>query len=152
MATVKRILKNKTTVSNKSKIVPLYHISGEEPQSTISDCILGTECHYNGEINLYKDGKLIVQSDISDLPYCCGVLELGNLYTDKTCTTKELTEYLDALVNEAKGKTLIINTNGEVHSKRFDDALIKCKYFVQVKTFKNSSSNNTIKIWMSNND
>ncbi len=86
------------------------------------------------------------------LPYCCGIIELGELSADKGAPSKELAEILDTIVINTKGKSFIVNTNGIGVSLVFEAALAKCKYFTLVKSFKNNGNGNIIKVWLSNNE
>jgi len=104
------------------------------------------------------DSEINISTNL--LPYCCGVVEIGELsYSFKhrlvpvfeLKAIKELSNFLDKLV-EYKGKTFMINTNGKNSSVMFEKALAKCKNWVLVKEFVNFNSNNTIKMWISNNE
>lgn len=89
--------------------------------------------------------------NIEDLPYCCGINELGDLECDKNFPTDQLTKILDMYISNGSQKTSIINTNGNGSCIKYEIALAKCKNWTLVKTFKSPSSGNTIKMWISNN-
>jgi len=110
---------------------------GERIQLTITDI-------YNKETN--------INLFISNLPYCCGVFELGEISVSRDINITDVTKVLDTLVTKNTNFTLMINTNGIEDSIIFEKALAKCKYFTLVKTFKNRNSKNIIKMWVSNND
>lgn len=86
------------------------------------------------------------------LPFCCGIREIGELNISKTTDVKDVKTLFDTLVTLTKGNTYIVNTNGNASSKLVDAALATSSLWTLVKTFKNSNSGSTIKMWISNND
>ncbi len=98
------------------------------------------------------NGNKYFNFSISQLPHCCGINEIGEFSLTNGFNIKQLTEILDLLVsNSGSGKTAIINTNGRESSIMLEEALLKCKRWVLVKSFINSNSKNTVKMWISNN-
>ena len=86
----------------------------------------------------------------SQLPYCCGLSELGELSCDKGFPG--FSEILDFIAVDNKGHTFIMNTNGKGSSIHFERELAKCKYWTKIKQFKNASGGNTITVWMTNTE
>ncbi len=157
MATVKQIKSNNTLV--KETIVKRYPIyfneDSDEEVFTIKE-VLNTLSSFGEEdrekIRIsYKNKTSIIGFESIPLPYCCGVIEIGNLQCSNNIELKDLQELIDGLPILSKGKTLIMNTNGQQPSVMFEKVLPKCKNWVLVKTFKNNGRN-TIKMWVSNND
>lgn len=144
-----RITKNKKAVSTVPvvKFTPHYELDGD----TIDDISDIFDSEGNWDLD-YVTKERSFNSDFSlePLPMCCGISEVGNLSVSDN--HPKLTEILDVLVASNKGKTLILNTNGDRVSLIYDKALTKCKYWTLVKSFKNSGTGNTIKVWMSNNE
>jgi hypothetical protein len=89
---------------------------------------------------------------VEQLPYCCGICEIGELGANKDIHIPDLTKFLDLIINQEKGITYMINTNGKADSIIFEKALAKCKNWICVKSFKNASSNNIISMWVSKNE
>lgn len=155
MSTIKQIKINK-----KLKILvtknqyPTFECNYEDETSDINLAI--------NQLDIYKDvnNDIIVRTStfaksisfsVNILPFCCGILEIGEIRCDEGIDSKILISILDGIVTKVKGKTLIINTNGLPDSLEFEKVLPKCKNWVLVKTFKNDGEN-TIKMWVSNND
>jgi len=101
------------------------------------------------DINLELNRRSIFQTDIQQLPHCCGIFELGSIGFEPF---KDDIKFFNALAICKKGKTLMINTINTGQSNKLAVILAKCSNWTLVKTFTNSGSGNTIKIWMSNNN
>jgi len=102
------------------------------------------------EIN-YIDSQNIsryLSLSIEDVPYCCGVKEIGELEKIEFISQKAFNYLVKGLL--LSNYTFIINTNGEKASLSWDEKLEKCKMFTCIKEFKNPSSENIIKVWVSN--
>lgn len=84
------------------------------------------------------------------LPHCCGIFEVGNLEISSKFPLKQFEELFSNLLNNHKGYTYMINTNGKDASKTFETLLSKTNLFTPVKRFKNANSGNIITIWISN--
>lgn len=105
-------------------------------------------------------GNEIFYFDIDELPYCCGVLEIGNVGTSmpKAIGDEQFRNIIDNslgnfVANETHGKkchTMIANLNGSVACNILKEAFIRTGLFEPVKTFNNSTGS-VITIWMSNN-
>jgi hypothetical protein len=151
MAIVKKVAVKKLVAPKKDTIVLYKDNQDDKVYNKLEDLARGNvpEADHSYSVSI-KDRKL--EYEISELPYCCGVLELGELYVDKLIDIKEFTEYLDLLVAFKKGKTLLINTNGRENSATFEIALKKCKNWTAVKSFRNNVNGNLITMWVSNND
>lgn len=102
-------------------------------------------------LDLNIDGKAFGFT-ISGMPHCCGISEFGNLTASLDLNVNKSADVIDCLIESSKGHTVIVNTNGDSQSRRWDSILTKSKYFKVVKKFVNSNSRNTITVWMSNND
>lgn len=89
---------------------------------------------------------------VEQLPCCCGILEIGELKAAGDVNIPDVTKFLDLIVNQQKGITYMINTNGKGDSIIFEKALAKCKNWICVKSFKNANSNNIISMWVSKNE
>jgi len=88
--------------------------------------------------------------DLNDLPFCCGIMEIGQLSLRKEFPKNILKGVLDAFVFNQKF-TFVINTNGKDSSIQVEAALKECKNWTLVKTFESPNTKNTIKMWVSNN-
>jgi len=86
--------------------------------------------------------------ECNELPHCCGIYELGDIYC-KDLMPEHINYILDYSLATTK-KTVIINTNGKAGCIPMEKALAVSKSFTLVKTFKNTTGN-TIKMWISNN-
>lgn len=98
----------------------------------------------------YKRNTVDLCFSPTRLPHCCGIVELGDLTINKRITQSDFNDIMGA-IHAIKGKTFIINTNGISNSVIWESLLVKCPYFTMVKSFVNSNSENTIKMWISNN-
>jgi hypothetical protein len=141
-----------------------YSFNGEKFKD-IDSLVLDIHREYKNEDFDFDDNNgfeitlndLKIEFCINRLPYCCGILELGSLNHKRITPNaelvaiKEVSSFLDKFV-EYKGLTFMINTNGKAPCILFEKALAKCKNWVLVKEFVNSNSNNTIKMWISNNE
>lgn len=97
------------------------------------------------------DGKHDIAFEMSELPFCCGVLEIGELTISKTFPLIAFKQIMSEIITAINNKTVIINTNGKNDCIFWENHLDNCdELFTLVKTFKNTSGN-IIKIWMSNN-
>ena len=139
------------TTTKKVEIVKSdkYDLNGED--GTIND-IIGLLDDYidDGEtLDLELNRKNAFYACINQLPHCCGIYELGEI---DFSTFKDEIKFFNALAVCKTGKTLMINTINTGESARLAEVLAKCSNWTLVKTFKNSGSGNTIKIWMSNNN
>ena len=86
--------------------------------------------------------------EIDDLPYCCGLYEIGNLNNINFVSQKAFNVLMKGLLTS--NITFIVNTNNETASKTWEEKLVKSKMFTCVKQFTNPNSNNPIKVWVSN--
>ncbi len=163
----KLTFKNKVTPITKVKVPAAKKVEAKYPKYVSNNGTgeeLGTLTEAFQDDNNIEDGYSVdievmeaanspskyVSFDVAMLPNCCGVLEIGHLNVANTFPVEELTNLLDLSVQEAGGRTLIMNTNGKSDSIIFEMAIVKCKYWSLVKTFKNTTGN-TIKMWVSNN-
>lgn len=105
-----------------------------------------------GDYFSFKFNNKSIQFNVEQLPYCCGILELGELSAAGDVNIPDLIKFLDLIVNQQKGITYMINTNGKGDSIIFEKALAKCKNWICVKQFKNANSNNIISMWVSKNE
>lgn len=105
--------------------------------------------HLKLEYN-FRGAKYDISFDVCDLPFCCGVLEFGNLIISRNFPQKAFNHLIETICRSTK-RTFIINTNGLDNSKMFEEKLKKCGWFTAVKSFKNPSSHNRVIIWISNN-
>jgi len=112
-------------------------------------CIVGLDV---GEDYLFDFSQKRFGFYVEQLPYCCGILELGDLTAHKDIHIPDVTKFLDLITNQEKGITLMINTNGKADCIIFEKALAKCKNWICVKQFKNANSNNIISMWVSKNE
>lgn len=93
-----------------------------------------------------------ISFDLGELPFCCGVVEIGALVVSDD-HLDILEDFLKHLSNNKRGRTFIINTNGKDDARLYEEALEKCTdEWTLVKSFKNSSSGNIVKMWISNNE
>ena len=116
------------------------HISLED----ICDYAEANEINYIDSQNISRYLSL----SIDDAPYCCGVKEIGQLEKIEFISQKAFNYLVKGLL--LSNYTFIINTNGEKASLSWDEKLEKCKMFTCIKEFKNPSSENIIKVWVSN--
>ena len=158
MATVKKITKNKILPSIKkelSQYIDFY--DGDKEFISLEQLALNNKQDNDDSDTMHKIGinDVIFRYSLQNLPFCCGIIELGSISilneSGKVINFNELSKYIDLIIQDMPGKTLIINTNGTGYSAILEKALIKCKNLVSIKKFKNSSSKNTITIWLSNN-
>ena len=126
-----------------------YNLNGED--GSIDDMIelLNDYVDCDETLDLDLNRSTVFMADINAVPHCCGIFELGNIAFH---TFKDEVKFFNALAICKTGKTLMINTINTGQSARLAEVLVKCTNWTCVKTFKNSSSNSTIKIWMSNNN
>ena len=109
------------------------------------------------KITVYKNNLTIFSFRFSELVYCCGIIEIGNLYYNtaklKTLSTlnEDLKVFLDEITHYANGKLLVLNTNGQGISIKYDKALSECKNWELNKKFVNNNTNNIIKVWFNKN-
>ncbi len=155
MLKVKQIKTNQKLVPIKVvNQYPKFECNSEDQTSdinlAISQLYISEDEGNNITIN-YSNSRKTINFHTSQLPHCCGIIELGDIQCSKDIDSKTLITILNGIVNIVKGKTLIINTNGQESSINFETVLPKCKNWVLVKTFKNSGRN-TIKMWVSNNE
>lgn len=92
----------------------------------------------------------------NQLPYCCGVYELGDITCSKELKPQHINKMLDISLQSVtnpngRSKTVIINTNGVGPCVPLEAALKVNKNFTMVKEFVNTSSGAKIKMWISNN-
>lgn len=85
---------------------------------------------------------------VEDVPNCCGLKEIGDLFDITFVSQKAFNVMIKGLL--MSGLTFIINTNGEKKSLTWDEKILKSNMFTCVKEFVNPSSRNLIKIWISN--
>ena len=110
-----------------------------------------------------KNGS-VFSADISNLNYCCGVYEIGDILIEYSTLRQDknfndiLDNCLNLLVNKVtdssnrpKCKTLIANLINNEACNTLRDSFIRTGLFTLVKTFTNKGSNNQIEIWISNN-
>lgn len=109
---------------------------------------------------LFKDDQLVITYTTSfhcismereQLPYCCGVSEIGNFSMNK-CNDFN-SDHIDAISElfteiAKRHNSLIINTNGYGTCVFLEKVLEKNNNWLLVKTFINPSSGNTIKMWI----
>jgi len=126
-----------------------YNLNGED--GNIDDMIelLNDYVDSDEMLNLDLNRSTVFDCEINKLPNCCGIFELGSISFN---TFKDEIKFFNALAICKTGKTLMINTINTGPSARLAEVLAKCVNWTLVKTFKNSGSGNTIKIWMSNNN
>lgn len=126
-----------------------YNLNGE--QGNIDDMIgLLNDYINDGEsLDLDCNRKPAFYADVAQLPNCCGIYELGSIDFNGF---KDEIKFFNTLAICKTGKTLMINTINVGQSAILAKVLAKCSNWTLVKTFKNSGSGNTIKIWMSNNN
>ena len=131
---------------------PRYCVNDGENYSPLLEALEEDFCDDSNKIEV--DGYTF-SFDLQDLPHCCGVIELGEIRLDKQFPEKDVLTVLEYLVSEfTKGdkcQTIIINTNNDSWCVRLATILAKSKYFALVKTFVNSNSSSTIKMWVSKN-
>lgn len=108
-------------------------------------------------IEVYKNNIKMFDFKLSELFHCCGIIEIGRLFLNpsklKTLSTlhEDLKVFLDEITHYANGKLLILNTNGQGVSVKYDKALSECKNWELNKKFVNSNTGNTIKVWFNKN-
>ena len=91
-----------------------------------------------------------IKFNISELPYCCGVFEIGELCPlDRKVTQEAFNELMEAFCE--KRYTFIINTIAAGGAKNWESYLDTCPSFQLVKTFKNENSGRIVKVWLSTN-
>ncbi len=157
MIKVNTIKTNKILVKEKAvETLPKYINSNDgEHKSSIKEIISNfnsLEDENKEEIEIiYKNKSSRIGFMSMNLPFCCGVIEIGDLKCSSNIELKDLQDFVEGLPTLCKGCTLIINTNGQQPSIMFEKVLPKCKNWVLIKTFKNQGRN-TIKMWVSNND
>lgn len=110
------------------------------------------------ELSIYeKDDEYspVFSFRIDQLPFCCGVYEIGEIddtRLDNTNVFKEtLHEALIELMHEHEGHTVVCSTIKNAACSTLKSAFIKTGLFTLVKTFNNSNSGNEIEFWVSNN-
>lgn len=153
--TVNSITKNKKT-PNKEETYPIFEYNDTDRDDIKSKSLdqfdLGAS---SGEI-IIKTGarnNYNVNFNTDSIPYCCGILEIGQLGCTNTIPNNLLAKVLDDIINSnCKGITFMINTNGVGNSRKYEAALVLCENWTKVKTFKSASSKNTITMWVSNNE
>lgn len=139
------------TTTKKVEIVKSDRYDLNDEQGNIDDMIeLLDDYMDDGEtLDLELNRKDAFYACINQLPNCCGIFELGSICFT---TFKDEIKFFNALAICKTGKTLMINTINTGESARLAEVLAKCSNWTLVKTFRNSGSGNTIKIWMSNNN
>ena len=92
-----------------------------------------------------------IKFNVSQLPYCCGVFEIGELgaLDGKKIPQEAFNELMEAFGE--KGYTFIVNTITTGGAKSWEPFLDACPSFQLVKSFKNENSGSIVKIWLSTN-
>ncbi len=152
MNTVNKVTKKVTQIKTiEPKFQPHYIETYDADNNNLKDILIldsgeDVDITYKHTIN----NEYHVNFNIEQLAHCCAVLEIGELNIDSRFPIKNLIEILDIIPTVNK-ETIVINTNGVDSSILFEQALIKCKNWTKVKSFKSKSGNRTIIMWVSNN-
>jgi hypothetical protein len=159
--TVNKIAKNKVLkpIDVEKVQKPFVDNSSDEEYETIEGLILGdfpSRRILDATLIDVVLGNIDLSFEIQQLPYCCGVFEIGFirssfLHKETKNDRIYLKQFLDAMLNQYSGTTFIINTNGRTDCKLLEEVLPKCDNWALVKSFKNVNSGNTIKMWISKN-
>jgi len=101
-------------------------------------------------------GNTIIDSTIAELPYCCGVEELGEISYNRPSSESVRTackEIVLAVIQNID-KTIIVNTStsqkGKPSKSRNFEEYLSPEWFTMVKEFTNPGTGNTIRMFVSN--
>ena len=145
--TVKKIIKKKITPIEKESKKLWYDSDCEEYYFDVNQQLITD--NFDSTFNLEFNGKHIV-GEISELPHCCGVYEIGDLGINPTFPQEAFNELMNGFLT--KGYTLCVNTvSVSASNKTWASLLASCPLFTEVKSFVNPNSKNTIRMWISNN-
>jgi len=145
--TVKKIIKKKVTPI-KEESEPVWHdVNNEESYPAVTKQMIRDS--FGSDFTLEFDDRKI-SGQMSELPHCCGIYEIGNLSIDRVFPQKAFNELMNGFC--AEGFTLCVNTvTTSISDRTWASLLEKCPSFTEVKSFVNPNSKNTIRMWISNN-
>jgi len=158
MSALKKV-KTMPKVKAKAKakgFVPYYEMEGnifytlKELLEALKEQL--SESNYIPEILYYssRSNAMRLDASLEDLPYCCGVTELGEIRIDSNFPEECIKGFVKTLFDEFAG-CLIINTVSDSYCKPLQDVLDVSPYFTCVKIFDNPNTSRTIKMFVSNN-
>lgn len=127
----------------------INNVSTGVPENRIREYIYG---YHLGDTCEISCGSSRLSFTSAQLPFCCGIIEIGDIDVDKGLLAKRLDNVFKAFFEAVKlihGKAIIINLNMADSSCRTFDLYIKeNKSFKEVISFINSSTSNTIKTYI----
>lgn len=159
--TVKKVVVKKTTKNDKEKLYKFNNREFSSVSSLINSILNEFESDdLQTDIQIKFNNK-ILEFELSQNIFCCGLIELGGLklyninqnrISNLDSTSEKLfLDIMNEIVNLKEGNTLMLTTNGTGYSLHFEKVLSKSNSWTDVKKFKNSNSNNNVTIWISNN-
>lgn len=163
MKKVKKIQKVKKKEVLNEKKFPRYRIDNTYEGENISDILFNNDIHsltYNDEdytiekiFSVNDHDKIKIQYASSTTEFTCGFVELGDLNINNIDEKyyKDAAKILDEIVIHSENYTLFMNTNGEDDCIIFEKILPLTKHWKLVKEYINPSSENTLKLWVTNN-
>lgn len=80
-----------------------------------------------------------ISAELSELPYCCGILELGSLSSIHRQSVPAATEYVDTIAMLC-AYPIVVNVTDE----DWIEALSNSTKFTLINTFENPNTHNTI--------
>jgi hypothetical protein len=138
----------KTKKKPIAKRLPLFKIDRIKGESTN---------FFDYSMNLKGGIRAYVIFTVANTPFCCGVIEIGELECDDINVLtieqrkKLINTIMDDLDKDFGERAFMINLNGNNDCDQFRLLIEDDTFFSCVKTFKNPSSGNIIEIWISNN-
>lgn len=102
------------------------------------------------DIYLKKDNVRVLKFATCEMPFCCGIIEIGELNKiECEKLSQKLFNNLFGFIVTNDKRTLMINTLDTGNSSSWNKYLENCPYFKKVKSFKNPNSGNNINVWIS---
>lgn len=124
-----------------------YSLHCDEEYKSLTELLKDADLQDSVQIDrLDRDehGKDSVSFSIDQVPYCCGVFELGDL-SSTTLTNKEMNMIFTELL---KSKYVYI-MNIIKDCERWEEWLSKTSLFKKIREFKNPNSGNMVRLWVS---
>lgn len=141
---------------NNNKFIPYWYDEREEKIISNLDEFFEEKIGEDDENDIFelkyfyqKNNWFNIDFSTEDTPFCCAVLEIGQIDFSKTTSTEVLDQLFNSILTSQNGRTMLINTIKDL--KHLEEYLSKSELFTLVKTFKNPNTGNTIKMWVSNN-
>jgi hypothetical protein len=150
------------TKTNAGKVIPVSKaavVKNTEPRYEIHKD--DYDENVTGSVTV-KNSTFGFQFETSDVPHCCGMSELGAFYIRGNSTTitrptkvELVKRMLDRIIEENTSgrtcRTLFFTTINNEACNLVDEAVAAGAPFTLVKTFVNSNSSSTNRLYVSNN-